>query len=72
MKIKKRGMPMKIFQREDGYSLFLTLLIVVLFAVMAVLLTTTVISGAKSSDSREKVIQAGELSEKGCQVHNYV
>lgn len=65
MKIKKRGMPMKIFQREDGYSLFLTLLIVVLFAVMAVLLTTTVISGAKSSDSREKVIQAGELSEKG-------
>lgn len=48
-----------------GYTLFLTVLIIVLFGILSLSLITMVVSGAKKNVIREHVIQAGELAEKG-------
>lgn len=50
---------------ERGYTLFLTVLILVVFSVISVSLITITISGAKRSEVREDITQAGELAEKG-------
>lgn len=56
---------MKYLRNNRGYALFLTVLILVIFAVLSVSLTTMIFSGADRSETREHVTQAGELSEKG-------
>lgn len=52
---------------EKGYSLFLTVLIVVLFSILAVSLLAIVMSGTSKNMIREDFTQANELSEKGFQ-----
>lgn len=58
---------MKHLKNERGYALFLAVLIIVLFGVLAVSLMTIVMSGTKKTDVREDITQATELSEKGLQ-----
>ena len=58
---------MKYLKREKGYALFLTVLIIALFSILAVSLTTIVLSGANKTAVREEVTQASELSDKGLQ-----
>lgn len=50
---------------DKGYSLFLTVLIMVVFTIVSVSLISVVISGAKKSTKRESHTQAHELAEKG-------
>ena len=56
---------MNKFSRQQGYTLFLTVLVVVIFSILAMTLLTVTLSGAKKSEVREDVTQAGELAEKG-------
>lgn len=56
---------MKYFKEERGYALFLTVLIIGLFSILAVSLITVVLSGANKTAIREDITQASELSEKG-------
>lgn len=58
---------MKVIKKEDGYALFLTLLIIVLFGILSVSLLTVVVSGSKKNAVRQDITQATELSEKGLQ-----
>lgn len=58
---------MKAAKKEQGYTLFLVILIVVLFGVLATSLLTLTVSGAKRNAIREDVTKATELSEKGLQ-----
>ena len=58
---------MKYLKREKGYALFLTVLIIALFSILAVSLTTIVLSGANKTAVREDITQAAELSDKGIQ-----
>lgn len=55
----------KRLQGSHGYALFMTMLIIVLFGILAVSLITVVVSGAQKNTIREHMTQAGELSEKG-------
>lgn len=50
---------------QRGYTLFLTVLIIVIFSILSVTLITVTLTGAKRSEVREDVTQAGELAEKG-------
>lgn len=52
-------------ERERGYTLFLTVLVIVVFSVITMTLMTVTITGAKRSEVRETVTQAEELAEKG-------
>ncbi|HLS23177.1 MAG TPA: hypothetical protein VK037_04600, partial [Pseudogracilibacillus sp.] len=56
---------MKRAHNEKGYTLFLVVLMIVVFSVISMSLITVTISGAKRSEVRENVTQAGELAEKG-------
>lgn len=58
---------MKHLKNDHGYALFIAVLIIVLFSVLAVSLMTIVMSGAKKTEVREDITQATELSEKGLQ-----
>lgn len=58
---------MKRLSNEMGYALFLTILIIMVFSIMAVSLLSFTLSGAKRSSISENRIQAEELSEKGLQ-----
>lgn len=58
---------MRRLMTERGYALFLTLMIIILFGVLAVSLLTIVVSGANRNAIREDVTQANELSEKALQ-----
>lgn len=60
MNVKKCG-------SENGYTLFLVVLIIVLFGILTISLLTITFNGAKKSASREDVTQATELSDKGVQ-----
>lgn len=53
------------FRDEHGYALFLTVLIITLFGILAMSLIAIVVSGAKKNAIREDLTQAGELAEKG-------
>lgn len=53
------------FRDEHGYALFLTVLIITLFGILATSLIAIVVSGAKKNAIREDLTQAGELAEKG-------
>lgn len=56
---------LKHLYNESGYSLFLTVFTALLFGILATILLSLTISGAKKSELREDVTQAHELSEKG-------
>src|SRR5690625_2562591 len=58
---------MRILHNQNGYTLFLTVLIILLFSILAISLITLTISGAKKSSAREEVTQASELADKGVQ-----
>lgn len=58
---------MRNIKNETGYSLFLTVLIVVIFSILAVSLLAIVMSGANKNTLREDFTQANELSDKGLQ-----
>lgn len=53
------------FKQQRGYTLFLTVLMIVVFSIIAITLITTSLSGASKSEIREDITQAGELAEKG-------
>lgn len=50
---------------QRGYTLFLTVLMIVVFSIVSVTLITVTLSGANRSEVREDITQAGELAEKG-------
>jgi len=58
---------MKVLKNETGYSLFLTVIIVLLFSILSMTLLSFTISGAKRSEIRENSTQATELADKGLQ-----
>lgn len=58
---------MKDMNNERGYALFLAVLIIAIFSILAVSLITIVVSGAYKTEIREDVTQASELSDKGLQ-----
>src|SRR5690625_2663730 len=62
---KEGGREVKRAHNEKGYTLFLVVLMIVVFSVISMSLITVTISGAKRSEVRENVTQAGELAEKG-------
>lgn len=51
--------------QEQGYTLFLTIFIILLFGVLSLSLMSITISGAKKSSLREDYTQATELAQKG-------
>ncbi|HLS20581.1 MAG TPA: hypothetical protein VK056_02830, partial [Bacillota bacterium] len=51
--------------QEQGYTLFVTVLTIVLFGILSVSLISFTVSGALRSETREDVTQATELAEKG-------
>lgn len=55
----------KRLHNENGYALFLSLLVILLFSLLTMLLLSVVVSGAKKNVIREHHVQAGELAEKG-------
>ncbi|WP_183072791.1 hypothetical protein [Oceanobacillus bengalensis] len=54
-----------LFNNEKGYTLFLAVLIGLLFMIMATSLVTMTMNGIAKNDSREDDIQAVDYSEKG-------
>lgn len=58
---------MKHLRNDNGYALFLTVLVIVIFSILAVSLMSMVQSGNKRATVREHRTQAAELSEKGLQ-----
>ena len=57
----------KIVKKEQGYALFLVMVIVILFGVLSTSLLALTATGAKRSMTREDVTKATEMSEKGIQ-----
>lgn len=57
----------RIIQNEKGYTLFMALLVAILFIVVATSLLTVTMSGLAKNTSREEITQATELAEKGIQ-----
>lgn len=55
----------KLLFNEKGYSLFLTIFIMILFSVLSIMMLSLVVSGAKKNVIREEYTQADELSQKG-------
>lgn len=55
----------KLLFNEKGYSLFLTIFIMILFSVLSIIMLSLVVSGAKKNVIREEYTQADELSQKG-------
>src|SRR5699024_8336524 len=54
-------------RNKNGYALFLTLLVIVIFGILSVSLISILQSGNKRAYTREHHTQASELSEKGLQ-----
>lgn len=53
------------YNNEKGYSLVLTLMVILLFTILAISLMTATLGGAKRNQVRETSIQATELANKG-------
>lgn len=65
MRKRRRAKMKSKFPSEQGYTLFITVLLVVLFATLALSLMTFTMSGMTKTSTRNEVIQANELAEKG-------
>ncbi|MBU5265697.1 polymer-forming cytoskeletal protein [Virgibacillus proomii] len=57
----------RFWQNEAGYTLFLALLITVLFMILALSTVAFTMSGMKKNTAREEYVQATELADKGMQ-----
>lgn len=57
----------RFWQNEAGYTLFLALLITVLFMILALSTVAFTMSGMKKNTAREEYVQATELADKGLQ-----
>lgn len=57
----------RILSNEKGYSLFIAVLITVVFMVIAVSLLSMTMAGTSKSSTREEIVQSTELSDKGMQ-----
>lgn len=57
---------MKIFQQnENGYSLLLTFAVIIIFTILGLSLITLTSSGITKNNTREELVQAQDLSDKG-------
>lgn len=57
---------MKIFrQNENGYSLLLTFAVIIIFTILGLSLITLTSSGITKNNTREELVQAQDLSDKG-------
>lgn len=59
---------MKILNSETGYSLLLTLMLVLLFSILGASLMAMTINGTQKNETREKVIQSSDLADKGIEL----
>lgn len=56
---------MKLLKSEKGYSLLLTLMIIVLFSILGTSLIAMSMNGMQKNDTRERTIQSNDLATKG-------
>ncbi|MFJ3387387.1 hypothetical protein [Lysinibacillus sp. NPDC086135] len=57
---------MKIFrQNENGYSLLITFAVIIIFTILGLSLITLTSSGITKNNTREELVQAQDLSDKG-------
>jgi len=54
-----------MIKNEKGYSLFITLVIVILFTILGLSLMTLTMNGSTKNDIRQDTVRAQDLSEKG-------
>ena len=59
---------MKILNSETGYSLLLTLMLVLLFSILGASLMALTINGTKKNETREEVVQSSDLADKGIEL----
>lgn len=57
----------RILREEKGYTLFMAVLVAILFVVLATSLLTVTMSGLAKNTTREEITQATELADKGIQ-----
>ncbi|MTD29662.1 hypothetical protein GIW82_01225 [Planomicrobium sp. YIM 101495] len=56
---------MKRLHNENGYSLLITLLIIVLFAILGASLMAMTLNGVTRNDTREEIVQSNDLASMG-------
>lgn len=58
---------MKLFNNEKGYSLLLTLMLILLFSILGASLIAMTFNGVQKNETREHVVQSQDLATKGIQ-----